>query len=73
MNQIQSVADVIAQREQQGNWVPACGGTEQPFTTRTGRRLLYVWHTGTGQHAYLDCNTDIILDDKEAQAALGVH
>ena len=30
------------------NWIPACGGTEKPFTTRTGRRLLYVWDTRSG-------------------------
>jgi hypothetical protein len=51
-------------------WLPACGGTEVPFTTRTGRRLLYVWRPGTGDHAYLDLNTDVLLTDAEAQLAL---
>lgn len=49
------------------NWVPACGGTETPFVTRTGRKLLYVWDTRTGDHAYLDCMTDIILSYEEEQ------
>lgn len=58
-------------RREQGNWFPACGGTEVPFTTRTGMRLLYVWQPSTGRHAYLNLDTDIILSDDEAQAALG--
>jgi len=53
-----------------GAWTPACGGTEVPFTTRTGRRLLYVWQQTTGNHAYLDTGTDLILSDEEARAAL---
>ena len=52
-------------------WIPACGGTETPFDTRTGRRLLYCWNPGTGHHAYLDVQTDIILTNDEATAALG--
>jgi hypothetical protein len=59
-----------AARKEQGNWVPACGGTEQPFTTRSGHRLLYCWQPSTGNHAYIDCNTDILLTDEEARAAL---
>ena len=47
-------------------WVPAAGGTEEPFRTRTGRILLYVWNAATQQHAYLDCQTDIILTDADA-------
>jgi hypothetical protein len=56
-----------------GNWFPACGGTEVPFTTRTGRRLLYCWQPSTGRHAYLDLDTDLILSDEEAMAALSTH
>lgn len=55
----------------QGYWMPACGGTEQPFTTRTGRRLQYLWNPTTGEHAYIDCDTDILLSQEEANAALG--
>lgn len=56
----------------QGNWYPANGGTEIPFFTRAGRRLLYVWQPSTGTHAYLDCHTDLILSDEEAQLALAM-
>jgi hypothetical protein len=59
-------------KELNGNWVPANGGTEEPFTTRTGRRLLYCWQPSSGRHAYLDCDTDIILSDAEAALALAV-
>ena len=59
-----------AEREQ-GNWYPACGGTEVPFYTRNGQRLLYCWQPSTGRHAYLDCDADMILSDDEAWIALG--
>lgn len=59
------------ERDEQGNWYPASGGTEQAFKTRTGRRLLYCYQPSTGKHAYLDCDQDIILSDEDAQAALG--
>lgn len=58
-------------RRAQGDWVPACGGTEQPFTTRTRRRLQYMWQPSTGRHAYLDVDADLFLTDDEAWAALG--
>ncbi len=60
------------QKREQGNWYPACGGTETPFHTRTGYRLLYVWQPTTGNHAYLNLDTDMILTDSEAMRALGV-
>lgn len=53
-----------------GNWVPACGGTETPFVSRSGLRLLYCYQASTGRHAYLNCDTDVILTDEEANAAL---
>jgi hypothetical protein len=52
------------------NWIPACGGAEEPFRSRSGRRLLYCWQPSTGRHAYLDLDSDIILSDEEASAAL---
>jgi hypothetical protein len=58
------------QRRENGPWLPACGGTETPFTSRSGLRLLYCWQPSTGKHAYLNCDTDIILTDEEARAAL---
>ena len=57
----------------QGNWYPANGGTEEPFVTRTRRRLLYCWQPSTGGHAYLDLDTDLILTDEEARLALGTY
>jgi hypothetical protein len=54
-----------------GPWYPAANGTEEPFMTRTGRRLLYCWQPRTGRPAYLDLATDLILSDEEANAALG--
>lgn len=55
---------------QQGQWVPANGGTEKPFKTRNGMRVLYCWHTGTGDHAYLNCDTDIIMTQEEVNREL---
>jgi hypothetical protein len=51
-------------------WVPACGGHETPFRSRSGVRLLYCYNFRLGRHAYLNCDTDIILSDAEAQACL---
>lgn len=55
----------------QGAWVPAANGDEEPFTTRSGRRLLYCFQPRSGKHAYLDMGTDIILSDDEARLYLG--
>lgn len=63
---------VQAEREQ-GNWVPACGGTETPFTSRSGHRLLYCYQPASGRHGYLNLGTDIILTDEEARIALGTY
>lgn len=68
------IADMpLAKKDpQQGDWLVACNGTEVPFTTRNRRRLLYCWQPSTGNHAYLDLDTDLILSDKEAEAAMGM-
>ena len=55
----------------QGDWIPASNGTEQPFTARSGARLLYCWQPRSGLHAYLDLGTDLILTDDEARLHLG--
>jgi hypothetical protein len=71
--QTQTLVEILAQRQakaEQGHWVPACNGTEVPFLSRSGRRLLYCWQPSTGRHAYLDMGTDIILTDEEASIAL---
>jgi hypothetical protein len=66
------ILDEARARKEQGNWTPASGGTETPFTTRSGRVLLYVFQASTGRHAYLDTQTDLILSQEEAEAALGM-
>jgi hypothetical protein len=69
------LATILAAREAHkanGNWYRACGGTEKPFPTRSGKVLLYCYQPSTGKHAYLDCGTDIILSDQEARAYLMV-
>jgi hypothetical protein len=55
------------------DWVPACGGTEVPFKSRSGKRLQYVWQPSTGQHAYLDVDSDIILTNEQAEEALAMY
>lgn len=69
-----TLVEQLAERDAkaaEGNWIPACNGTEVPFTTRNGYRLLYCWQPSTGRHAYLNCDTDIILSDEDARLALG--
>ena len=66
---MKSVVEILEGRKHkaaQGNWYPASGGTEEPFYTKSGRRLLYCWQPSTGRHAYLDLGTDLILSDEEA-------
>jgi hypothetical protein len=59
-------------RKLQGDWIPACNGTETPFTTRSGFHLLYVYQPSSGNHAYLNLDTDMTLSTDEAMRALGV-
>ena len=59
--------------ERPDHWIPACGGTETPFTARSGRRLLYCWNPKSGDHAYLDLGRDLILTAEEARLALGTY
>lgn len=47
-------------------WVAACGGTEVPFKTRTGKTLWYMWNPRTGEHAYLDMDNDLFLSNQDA-------
>lgn len=54
-------------------WIAACGGTETPFTTRTGRVLHYMWNTVTGEHAYYDVRNDVFLSNEDANIALGMN
>lgn len=71
-----NLTDILAAKEaadEQGDWQPANGGSEEPFVTRNRRRLLYCWQPSTGRHAYLDMDSDIILTDEEARLALGTY
>jgi len=52
-------------------WIPASGGKETPFFSRSGHRLLYCWNPSKGKHAYLDLGKDMILTDEEANQCLG--
>jgi len=40
-------------------WVPACGGHEQPFQSHW-TRWQYMFNPATGQHAYMNLDTDMI-------------
>lgn len=42
----------------EGHWVPACGGSETPFTYE-GQRYLYCWHTGAKVHGYIHLESDM--------------
>lgn len=52
-------------------WQPACGGTETPFKTRSGKTLHYLWNRSTGEHAYYSVTDDVFLTNEEAMEALG--
>ena len=56
----------LAGNTEDGMWVPASGGTERPFMSR-GYRLQYLWQPSTGRHAYINCDTDILLTDAEVR------
>lgn len=73
---MKTIADIIKERDERnanGPWVPACGGTEVPFKSRSGLTLLYCWQPSTGKHAYLDLSSDIFLSDEEARVALATY
>ena len=46
-------------------WIPACGGYETVFMSRSGVRLLYCFNPQKIRHAYLNVDTDIIIPDNE--------
>lgn len=60
-------------KAEQGAWIPGSNGTETPFYTRTGARLLYCYQPSTGKHAYLNCDTDMIISDDEANQLLAIR
>lgn len=62
--------DAAQTRKDNGNWIPASGGTETPFVTRSGLRLQYLYQPTTGRHVYINLDTDIFLTDAEADCEL---
>lgn len=52
--------------QQLDSWVPACGGTEEPFQYGN-RRFLYVFNPASEKHGYLDLGSDIVYDDYRFQ------
>ena len=60
-------------KRRNGNWYPACGGTETPFKSRSGRTLLYCYQPSTGNHGYIDTQTDLLLSEDEARQALQTY
>lgn len=57
-------------RAERGPWYPASNGTEIPFVTRGGFRLLYMWQPSTKTHAYINLDTDMFISDSEIDAIL---
>jgi hypothetical protein len=51
-------------------WVPGCGGHETEFTSRRGVRLLWCYNPARAEHAYVNLDTDMVLSDDEANAAM---
>ena len=47
-------------------WVPACGGMETPFKSKSGAMLTYMWNQTTGEHAYYNHDTDTFLSYADA-------
>lgn len=56
--------------ENADRWVPANGGTETPFTSRSGIRMLYCYNPRLGRHEYLNVDTDTIMSNEEVRAAM---
>ena len=50
-------------------WVPACGGTEVPFT-KHGKEYIYLWNSYTKEHAYYCITDDLFLSQAEVDALL---
>lgn len=57
--------DTEEKRRAQSYWLPASGGTEKPFTTKTGHRVQYMCQILTGKHAYLNLDNDLFIADED--------
>jgi hypothetical protein len=49
----------LAMADKVDEWIPACGGHEEPFTVNH-TRWQYMYNPATGEHGYLNLDTDII-------------
>lgn len=54
-------------------WVPAHRGTEQPFVSRSGIRMLYCFNPRQQNHAYINADTDVVMTEEETRAALMLY
>jgi hypothetical protein len=50
-------------------WVPACSGTEQPFTV-DGVRYLYCFNPAQFRHAYINLDTDMEVEYEDLPVCL---
>ena len=48
-------------------WRPACGGSEQPYKTRAGFIVLYMWNWITGVHQYYSVAEDLFIENTESE------
>ena len=62
---LKQALDTEEKRRDQSYWLPASGGTEKPFTTKTGHRVQYMWQPLTGKHAYLNLENDLFIADED--------
>lgn len=62
--------DAQQARAERGPWFPASGGSEVPFVTRGGFRLLYMFQPSTRTHAHLDLDRDMFVSDEEIDEIL---
>ena len=62
---LQESLDKAEKTQAQSAWVAACGGTEKPFTTKTGHRVQYMFQPLTGKHAYLNLENDLFISNEE--------
>lgn len=63
-----TIADILAllpTTDANYAWQPACNGTEQPYKTRKGFIVQYMWNSVTGVHQYYCVTEDLWVDNTE--------
>ena len=53
-----------------GQWVPAANGTEVPTKYQSGHTLLYCYNPLLRKHAFLNCETDTMVEGAELESIL---